>query len=246
MHKIVEICCGSFADAINAFKGGATRIELNSALYLGGLTPTVATLKLIKQQTNLEVICMVRPRGAGFYYTKLEQEQIFKEAEELLVAGADGLAFGFLNENSNIDEKSTKMMVNLIHEYKKKAVFHRAFDCVKNPQKAIKTLINLQVDRVLTSGLQTKAMQDRDTLKILQKEFGDKIELLAGSRINEKNAKFLIEYTGISQIHSSCKNWQKDETTINKTVSYAFAKGQLESCYDYVDEHLVRALINSI
>lgn len=56
MDRIIEICCGSYEDAINAYRGGAKRIELNSALYLGGLTPSIATLELIKRNTDLEVI----------------------------------------------------------------------------------------------------------------------------------------------------------------------------------------------
>mgnify|MGYP000323276824 CR=1 FL=1 len=77
MDRIIEICCGSYEDANKMLnRGGAKRIELNSALYLGGLTPSIATLELIKKITNLEVICMVRPRGAGFCYSDLEKEQI--------------------------------------------------------------------------------------------------------------------------------------------------------------------------
>lgn len=246
MNKIVEICCGSFEDAVNAYNGGAKRIELNSALHLGGLTPTAATLTLIKQQTALEVICMVRPRGAGFCYTKLEQEQMFNEAENLLKTGADGLAFGFLRNNYTVDEQLTARMVNLVHKYKKTAVFHRAFDCVNDYKVAIKTLIDLKVDRILTSGLQAKAITGKEVLKYLQTEFGDKIELLAGSGIKAQNAKSLMEYTGISQVHSSCKNWRKDVTTVNNKVSYAFAEGNFIDCYDYVDENLVKELINAI
>lgn len=66
MEKVVEICCGGYEDALAAYRGGAKRIELNSALYLGGLTPSVGTLLLTKQHTDLKVIVMVRPRGAGF------------------------------------------------------------------------------------------------------------------------------------------------------------------------------------
>ena len=76
MERLVEICCGSYEDALNAYKGKAKRIELNSALYLGGLTPSLASLKLTKKNTNLKVITMVRPRGAGFYYNDIEFEDL--------------------------------------------------------------------------------------------------------------------------------------------------------------------------
>ena len=71
MERIIEICCGSYEDALNAYHGGAKRIELNTALHLGGLTPSLASLKLTKKNTNLKVITMVRPRGAGFVITRL-------------------------------------------------------------------------------------------------------------------------------------------------------------------------------
>ena len=51
MERIIEICCGSYEDALNAYHGGAKRIELNNALHLGGLTPSLATLKLTKKNT---------------------------------------------------------------------------------------------------------------------------------------------------------------------------------------------------
>ena len=103
-EPIVEICCGSFYDALQAAEGGAKRIELNSALMLGGLTPSTATLKLVKQNIpDLKVITMVRPRGAGFCYSKEEFRVMEAECLELLEAGADGIAFGCLKADGNLD-----------------------------------------------------------------------------------------------------------------------------------------------
>lgn len=95
---IFEVCAGSVQDCINAELGGADRVELNSALYLGGLTPSLAMLKLVKEKTSLKVICMNRPRAAGFCYDDVEIETMFKDAEILLENGADGISFGFLNQ----------------------------------------------------------------------------------------------------------------------------------------------------
>lgn len=97
MKTIIEVCAGSYEDCLSAALGGAERVELNSALSVGGLTPTVAVLRRVKQDTDLQVICMVRPRAAGFCYTEAEKALMFEEAELLLDSGADGLAFGFLN-----------------------------------------------------------------------------------------------------------------------------------------------------
>ena len=71
---MIEICCGSYEDALAAWNGGAGRIELNSALYLGGLTPSIGSLRLIKANTGLKVISMVRPRGCLLYTSDAADE----------------------------------------------------------------------------------------------------------------------------------------------------------------------------
>lgn len=241
---IVEICCGSYEDAIVAYEQGAKRIELNSALFLGGLTPSVSVVQSLKRETDLEIICMVRPRGAGFCYSALEQKQMLKEAECLLEAGADGLAFGALTNNKEIDYAFTKKLVDLTHEYQKTAVFHRAFDCVENPLKAIEQLIDLGVERILTSGLAPKAIDGAELIKKLNLEYGKMIEILAGSGINHENAKALVQTAQIKQIHASCKTGKRDLTTNGKQVSYAYTNADYD--YEAVDGNLVRELIDSV
>lgn len=241
----VEICCGSYEDAMNSYLSGAERIELNSALHLGGLTPSLGSLILTKRNTNLKVICMVRPRGAGFNYNDTEVEQIMEDARLLLENGADGIAFGFLNENRTIDIQKTKAMVSLIKSYKKEAVFHRAFDCVNDPRESIKQLIDLKVDRLLTSGLKEKAFLGKDIIKSLQEEFGDEIEILAGSGVNASNYKELIKYTNITQVHSSCKAWCNDKTTSGECVNYCYGPKDHENDYDFVSKDLVRKILEN-
>lgn len=240
---MIEICCGSYEDARNSYIGGAKRIELNSALHLGGLTPSIASLTLTKKNTDLKVMCMVRPRGAGFCYNDIEFEQMIEDSRVLLENGADGLVFGFLKEDFTIDIEKTKKMVDLVKKYNREAVFHRAFDCVNDPIKAIEELIDMNVDRILTSGLQAKAIDGKDMIKKLQEQYGDKIEILAGSGLNYLNAKDFIEYTKVSQIHSSCKEWLCDNTTSGKYVNYCYGPNRHENDYDYVSQELVRKLV---
>lgn len=239
---MIEICCGSYEDALAAWKGGAKRIELNSALYLGGLTPSVGSLRLIKENTGLKVISMVRPRGAGFCYTEAETEQMFADARILMENGSDGLAFGFLTSERKIDGEKTGRMIRLIHEFHGEAVFHRAFDCVKDPYGAAKELIRLGADRILTSGLKEKAVQGAELLKELQEKYGNQIQLLAGSGVNGDNAEEIMEKTGITQVHSSCRDWKRDVTTAGRWVNYCFAPAPHENDYDAVSEALVRKL----
>jgi hypothetical protein len=242
-RDLFEVCAGSVQDCINAQLGGADRVELNSALHLGGLTPSLAMLKLVKEKTSLKVICMDRPRAAGFCYDDVEIETMFEDAKILLENGTDGISFGFLNSDATINVTETKKMVELIHQYQKEAVFHRAFDCVDDPMHAIKQLIDCGVDRILTSGLQPTAMQGASVLEKLQSEFGDQIELLAGSGINANNIRALKEQTGLHQFHGSCKEWCKDPTTTVGNVSYAYHESD---DYDCVSLEKVRSIVQEL
>lgn len=237
-NNLLEICCGSLDDVIAAANGGADRVELNSALFMGGLTPTTATLILAKQQTDLPIICMVRPRGAGFCYSEKEMEVIFLEARELLRHGADGLAFGFLNEDKTINVDKTRAMIELIHEFKGQAVFHRAFDCTSDMMKACEQLIALGCDRILTSGQGKTVIEGLNALKKLQDTYGRQIELLAGCGVNAENASKIIRETGIRQLHTSAKCWKIDPTTnYGSPVNYAYINGDF---YDCTDEEKVK------
>lgn len=246
MERIVEICCGSYYDAKNAYLGKAKRIELNSALYLGGLTPSTATLRQVKKDFDLEIVCMVRPRGAGFCYNDEDFLIMKEEAKDLLENGADGIAFGILDQDGNIDLKRNQEMIEIIKSYHKTAVFHRAFDCVKDYDQAIRQLIDLGVDRVLTSGLEAKAMDGKEVIKYLQSHYGDQIQILAGSGMNASNAKEMMDYTGIYQVHSSCKDWLNDPTTSSNHVTYAYATSPHENDYEIVSKELVEKLVASI
>lgn len=243
MNKIVEICCGSYEDALAAYRAGAKRIELNSALYLGGLTPSLGTLCLVKQNTDLKVIAMVRPRGAGFCYSDADFEVMKADTQILMEHGADGIAFGCLDENGNIHIDQTKEIINIIKKYQGEVVFHRAFDCVKDPFASMEKLIDMGVDRVLTSGLKAKVMDGAELIARLQERYGGRIEILAGSGINASNASELMEKTGIWQVHSSCKGWVEDPTTTGKEVTYSYAEGIHKNDYDVVDEKMVKELM---
>lgn len=237
-NNLLEICCGSLDDVLAAEAGGADRVELNSALYLGGLTPSTATLILAKQQSSLPIICMVRPRGAGFCYSEKEMEVIFLEARELLRHGADGLAFGFLNEDKTINVEKTSEMIKLIHEFNGEAVFHRAFDCTVDMMKACEQLIALGCDRILTSGQGKTVLEGLEALKQLQETYGNQIEILAGCGVNAENASEIMHKTGIRQLHTSAKYWKIDPTTnYGAPVNYAYINGDF---YDSVDVEKVK------
>ncbi|NBK98747.1 MAG: copper homeostasis protein CutC [Erysipelotrichia bacterium] len=240
MNKVLEVCCGSYYDALQAYRGGAKRIELNSALHMGGLTPSLATLIKVKQDTDLKVICMLRNRGAGFCYLEEDREVMFADAKILLEHGADGLAFAFLKEDKTVDKEQSEKMVALIHQYGKEAVFHRAIDVVNDYAQGFVDIIACGVDRILTSGANVKAVEGVNKLKKMQDLYGSQIEILAGCGINEDNVDYVLANTGLKQIHSSCKTKLHDPTTSNYGVNFSFIE---TNRYDVVDQERVQAIL---
>lgn len=243
---MLEVCCGSYEDGMNAYLGGAKRIELNSSIYLGGITPSIDSLKLLKKNTDLEIICMVRPRGCGFNYGKFEFDEIISQTQTFMDNDCDGIAFGILNNNMEIDEVRCKIIIDIVKKYNKQIVFHRAFDLIKDCDNAIETLINLGVNRILTSGCKFSAIEGKENLKYFNEKYGDKIEILPGSGINKNNGKYLMEYVGVNYIHSSCKEYVSDKTTKNDQVGFGYNIYPNEFCYESVSSKIVSELIGTL
>lgn len=205
MNIIIETMCDSLRDCIISEKLGAHRIELNSGTKLGGLTPSVGLLKLAKSKIKIPIVTMVRCRLGGFVYTEMEYQTMLEDARIMLENGADGIVFGFLNEDGTIHIERTKSFVTLAHAYQKEAIFHRAFDRTHDPNKAIETLIELKVDRVLTSGLKETVTEGLDTLISLIHHYQDKIEILPGAGIDHENIRHIIQTLKVDQVHGSFK-----------------------------------------
>jgi copper homeostasis protein len=201
----LEIACESPQDCANAEVGGADRIELCSALSLGGLTPSLGTLKKAKELCGLPIMAMVRPRAGGFYYSDYELDSMVYDANRLIDEGADGIVFGFLNPDFSVDLKKTLKLVELGKSSGKQVVFHRAFDLVSNPFEAAEQLIEIGVTRILTSGQEPTALEGIDTNKKLQLEYGNKIEILAGSGVRLENARQILDIAKVDQIHTTAK-----------------------------------------
>ena len=227
----IEVCANSVQDCIVAQNEGADRIELISASYLGGLTPTTTVLDIaIENGVKIPIMAMVRPRGGGFCYSEIEKEQMFREARELLKHGAKGIVFGFLTEDRKIDWEETEKMINLCKSYEVESVFHRAFDCSDEPEYNIQCLIELGCTRVLTSGLGANVEKGADLLKLLQEKFGDRIEILAGAGISTENIESIIKKTGVTQVHGTFKKYGVDQTTTGMNVTYRYTdKGDYEA-----------------
>ena len=216
MKKIlVEVCCGSADDVIEAYKAGADRVELNSNLFHGGLTPTIGSLLVAKRETGMKIMTMVRPREGGFCYTDTEFTVAVEDAGQLLKNGSDGLVFGFLREDGTVDARRTAILAEIALSAGKEAVFHRAIDVVPDWKEALDVLIDLHITRVLTSGQEPDVFYGTDTVREMIEYAAGRIEILPGAGITQKNVRRIIEATGAEQIHIAAHRQLADTSVSN-------------------------------
>ena len=197
----IEACIASVQDAVAAFEGGADRLELNTALSLDGLTPSLGLLREVKKAVPLPIIVMIRPRSLGFVYSEAEFSVMQADIDAFLDEGIAGCAFGILTQNYEVDVHRSQLLVNQMNGLE--TVFHRAFDVTANAKQALESLIDLGIDRVLTSGHMPTAIQGTQNLKQLHHQASGRIEILPGSGIKPKNVVTLLNETACTQIHGS-------------------------------------------
>ena len=208
-HRVmtIEVCCGHVEAACIAAKAGADRIELCSALALGGITPTPRHIELVKQSIDIPVMVLVRPREGHFSYTSKEKELYLAEIKSTLEAGAHGIVIGALTDEGNLDLDFLSAAQSLIDN--QTICLHRCFDFLENPLDDVTKLISIGFDRILTSGMKTTALEGKQFIKDLIETVDDKIEILAGGGITKDNIQSLVNHTGLNQVHLSAKSKEK-------------------------------------
>lgn len=197
---LLEICANSFQSAKNAQEAGAHRIELCQELSVGGLTPSYGLLKLVKDKLNISIHVLIRPRSGDFYYNDEEFDQMKKDIEVCKELEFDGIVSGILKADSTIDIERTKVLIDLARPLS--FTFHRGFDEVKKPEVALQQLIDLGVERILTSGQKPKAVDGIALLRQLNTLANGQIIIMPGSGINADNAGVFKE-SGFTDIHAS-------------------------------------------
>lgn len=199
-----EVCANSVESCLAAQAGGADRVELCAGIPEGGTTPSygdMAVAREVLQQTKLHVI--IRPRGGDFLYSPIEQRIMLQDIETARKLGADGVVFGCLTAEGDIDLPLMKRLMEASQGMS--VTFHRAFDVCRNPQKALEQIIGLGCNRILTSGQQPTAEQGIPLLKELQQQAARRIILLAGCGVNEGNIARIAAETSISEFHFSAR-----------------------------------------
>ncbi len=206
----VEICVDSIDSALIAQKSGANRIELCSALALGGITPSWGLIEKAVQKLSIDIHVLIRPRGGDFTYSESEIDLMVADIEMAKSLGISGIVSGVLHNDHTIDIKNTKRLINAGAGLP--FTFHRAFDWIPNKEEALSQLDNLGAQRILTSGGCIKAIDALETLTHWNRIY--KTTILPGGGINSSNYK-AFKTAGFEEIHlSATKIIDKGEVEI--------------------------------
>jgi copper homeostasis protein len=198
----LEIAVSTPDEAERAVVNGADRLELSSGLEVGGLTPSIGLFRAVREQVDVPIYVLIRPRAGGFAYTDREYAVMQADAKALLAEGANGIVFGVLTPAGAIDVARCRMLVT---RAKGRAVFHRAFDFLPDPIAALDELIILGFERVLTSGGATTAEAGAPCLAKIIQHAGRRIEVLPAGSIRPHNVDALVRVTGCDQVHAAAR-----------------------------------------
>lgn len=199
MKPLIEICLEGASSVLLAQQGGADRVELCSDLFEGGLTPSIGTVRTAKRIASIPINAMIRPRGGDFCYSDTEFEEMLEDVRAFKAEGVNGIVFGILTPEGDIDMERSRI---LIEEARPLSVtFHRAFDMTRDAYDSLEKLISLGVDRILTSGQEPSVLEGADLLAELVKRAGDRIIIMPGCGINERNFGKIQRLVGAKEYH---------------------------------------------
>lgn len=197
----LEVCTASLRSVIHAVEGGAERIELCSALSVGGLTPSVGLLKVVRELfPKLKIHVLIRPREGNFVYSESEVREMEYDISSALPY-ADAIVGGAMTEAGDIDRKTTQRLITASQGLP--FTFHRAFDVSRTPMEAVEILKEIGCTRLLTSGTMSTAEEGISVIRRLVDKSEGRIIILPGGGVTLKNIHKILEQTGATEIHGS-------------------------------------------
>ena len=206
MAGILEVCVDSLSSARAAIAGGADRLELCSALAVGGLTPYAQLLQQIRAESNIPIRCLMRPRAGDFLYTPEEIDMMAAQITRLRNLGADGFVIGCLDADGDLDTAAMKLLVKAAGGCG--LTLHRCIDVSRDPCKTYLDAMQLGIDTVLTSGGESSSLKGMETIgKLLQlRDAHQGPEVLVGAGVNAKTiTAFRARFPQVCAFHMSGK-----------------------------------------
>jgi copper homeostasis protein len=256
----MEVCVDSLESAINAYLGGANRIELCSSLNEGGLTPTIGLYKSIRKylgnleapRPDFEINCMIRCRSGDFLYSDKELETMCEEIKTFLdleeideQLRIDGLVFGALDEEGRVDESVCDQFMSLFRSKNSiQTTFHRAFDVCTEWQESLRTIHRLKIGKILTSGQKKTAYDGRDFIRKMVGMNLNGLGIIAGSGVNKSNLEAILKETKCHEFHASCRASRESRMHFRRPDIPMGSNAEEEFTIKFTDVNKVLELIN--
>jgi copper homeostasis protein len=242
---LVEVVVDSVESAVAAQSGGAGRVELCANLVEGGTTPSVGMIAECRQRLTIPLYVMIRPRGGDFLYSDAEIEVMRRDIRQAGALGADGIVLGLLLPDGTVDAARTARLVRQARPLD--VTFHRAIDVCRDPFEALDVLAAIGVDRVLTSGLAATAQAGITTIARMVSYAANRLVILPGGKINEKNAARIVTKTGARELHVRGAKTVKSGMK-HRSAALSFRGKPLSSDYvnEYTDASRIRALVQAL
>ena len=200
---LIEVCIDSVESAVTAQAGGAHRVELCDNLLEGGTTPSAGMIAVTRRRLAIGLQVMIRPRGGDFCYSDADFQVMRHDIRVAKSLGADGIVFGILRPDGTVDRARSAALIELARPLN--VTFHRAFDVTRDPFAALDDLIALGVDRVLTSGQESSALEGLDLIRELVRVAGGRILVMPGGGVDERNVAKIVDQTGAAEVHVSVR-----------------------------------------
>jgi copper homeostasis protein len=220
---ICEICVDSVAGVRAAKAAGAQRVELCADLLEGGITPSLGMIRQARKVPGIALNVMIRPRGGDFLFNDDEFAIMRADIETAKAEGANGVVIGLLTAAGEIDGDRTRDLVALARPLS--VTFHRAFDVAAEPFGALETLIELGVDRVLTSGQEATVLEGLPLIVDLMKRAGDRILIMPGGGITARNIERIVGAARPREIHFAAL--EPVESAMRFRRAHVFMGGEL-------------------
>lgn len=233
----LEICAGDVASVFAAYAAGATGVEMCAALPLGGLTPPESTLGMTRGLDGMYRNVLIRPRPGDFLYSDLEFAQMEADVRSREVAAADGIVTGMLTADGRVDTRRCARLMDLAPC--KQYTFHRGFDMVRDPERALEEIIALGFNRILTSGCAPTAEAGIPLLRRLNDRAKGRIIIMAGGGVTPGNITRIKSQTGISAFHASASESIQSRMTFRNMATHMSRESADE--YSYSSTSPVRA-----
>jgi copper homeostasis protein len=238
---ILEICADSVESAVAAERGGASRIELCSNLLEGGVSASAGLISTVRNRLSIDIYVMIRPRGGDFCYSAAEFEAMEQDVLTAKQLGANGIVFGILKEDGDIDVARTSHLIEIARPLK--STFHRAFDMSRELSKSLSDVIRTGANRVLTSGGEQNVEDGLPAIANLVRVAGSRIAIMAGGGVRESNVHRIIEETGVREIHASVRVQLPSPMRYrNERISMGPAKGREYQRVTVLEDKVARLL----